>query len=92
MLLHNLHIAWKSLKRNRTLSALIVTGIALGIALSTTFATVRHAFAQRSDPGEEPRPLLRAAGLAGTRRRPIPARTATRPSRRRSRTGTWPRS
>lgn len=52
MLLHNLHIAWKSMKRNRTLSALIVTGIALGIALSTTFAATRHAFARDPIPAK----------------------------------------
>jgi putative ABC transport system permease protein len=50
MLLHNLRIAWKSLKRNRALSVLIVTGIALGIAVSTTFATVRHSFAKDPIP------------------------------------------
>jgi len=50
MLLHNLRIAWKSLKRNRALSALIVTGIALGVAVSTTFATVRHSYAKDPIP------------------------------------------
>jgi putative ABC transport system permease protein len=50
MLFHNLRIAWKSLKRNRALSILIVTGIALGIAVSTTFATVRHSFAKDPIP------------------------------------------
>ena len=50
MLLHNIRIAWKSLQRNRVLSALIVSGIALGIALSTTFAAARHAFAQDPIP------------------------------------------
>jgi putative ABC transport system permease protein len=50
MLLHNLRIAWKSMQRNRVLSALIVTGIALGIALSTTFAAARHAFARDPIP------------------------------------------
>ncbi|MEO6326729.1 MAG: ABC transporter permease [Thermoanaerobaculia bacterium] len=50
MLMHNLVIAWKSLKRNRILSSLIVTGIALGIALSTTFATIRHSFAKDPIP------------------------------------------
>lgn len=50
MLLHNLRIAWKSMQRNRVLSALIVLGIALGIALSTTFAAARHAFAQDPVP------------------------------------------
>ena len=50
MLLHNLRIAWKSLKRNRSLSILIVTGIALGVAVSTTFATVRHSYAKDPVP------------------------------------------
>lgn len=50
MFLHNLRIAWKSMQRNRVLSALIVTGIALGIALSTTFAAARHAFARDPIP------------------------------------------
>ena len=50
MLLHNLRIAWKSLKRNRSLSILIVTGIALGVAVSTTFATVRHSYAKDPIP------------------------------------------
>src|SRR6476620_11155827 len=50
MLLHNLRIAWKSLKRNRALSILIVTGIALGVAVSTTFATVRHSYAKDPIP------------------------------------------
>ena len=47
MLLHNIWIAWKSLKRSPTLSVLIVACIALGIAFATTFATVRHAFTKR---------------------------------------------
>ena len=50
MLLHNLRIAWKSLKRNRSLSILIITGIALGVAVSTTFATVRHSYAKDPIP------------------------------------------
>src|SRR5512138_2799796 len=52
MIFHNLRIAWKSLKRNRALSMLIVAGIALGIAASTTFATVRHSFAKDPVPGK----------------------------------------
>lgn len=50
MFLHNLRIAWKSMQRNRVLSTLIVTGIALGIALSTTFAAARHAFSRDPIP------------------------------------------
>jgi len=52
MLFHNLRIAWKSLKRNRALSVLIVTGIALGVAVSTTFATVRHSYAKDPIPSK----------------------------------------
>jgi putative ABC transport system permease protein len=52
MIFHNVRIAWKSLKRNRALSILIVSGIALGIAVSTTFATVRHSFAKDPVPGK----------------------------------------
>jgi putative ABC transport system permease protein len=44
MLPHNVFIAWRSLRRNPMLSALIVGAIALGIGVATTFATVRHAF------------------------------------------------
>jgi putative ABC transport system permease protein len=51
MLLYNLRIALLSLKRNRILSAVIVGGIALGIAVSTMFSTMRHAFAKDPLPG-----------------------------------------
>ncbi len=53
MLLHNIWIAWKSLKRSPTLSLLIVSCIALGIAFATTFATVRHAFTRHPLPDKE---------------------------------------
>jgi putative ABC transport system permease protein len=46
MVLYNLRLALLSLRRNRILSAVIVGGIALGIAVSTMFATMRHAFAR----------------------------------------------
>jgi putative ABC transport system permease protein len=52
VILHNLRIAWKSMQRNRVLSLLIVLGIALGIALSTTFAAARHSFAQDPVPAK----------------------------------------
>jgi len=42
MLAYHIRIAWKSLKRNPILSALIVLGIALGIGVSTTFVTGHH--------------------------------------------------
>lgn len=51
MLLYNLRLALLSLRRNRVLSAVIVGGIALGIAVSTMFATMRHAFARDPLPG-----------------------------------------
>jgi putative ABC transport system permease protein len=50
MFFHNLRIAAKSLRRNPTLTALIISGIALGIAVSTTFAAFRHAFAKHPIP------------------------------------------
>lgn len=53
MLLHNIWIAWKSLKRSPTLSVLIVSCIALGIAFATTFAAVRHAFTKHPIPAKE---------------------------------------
>ncbi len=53
MLLHNIWIAWKSLKRSPMLSVLIVACIALGIAFATTFATVRHAFTRHPLPAKE---------------------------------------
>jgi putative ABC transport system permease protein len=52
MLLYNLRIALLSLRRNRILSAVIVGGIALGIAVSTMFSTMRHAFAKDPLPGK----------------------------------------
>ncbi|RPI26506.1 MAG: FtsX-like permease family protein [Acidobacteria bacterium] len=42
MLAYHIRIAWKSLKRNPYLSALIVLGIAFGIGVSTTFVTTHH--------------------------------------------------
>jgi putative ABC transport system permease protein len=56
MLLHNLRIALKSLRRNSVLSMLLVTGIALGIAVATTFAAVRHSYVRDPVPS-------RSAGL-----------------------------
>lgn len=53
MLLHNIWIAWKSLKRSPTLSVLIVACIALGIAFATTFAAVRHAFTKHPLPDKQ---------------------------------------
>ena len=46
MLLYNIRIALKSLKRNRVLSALILGGIALGIGVSTLCAALRHSLAK----------------------------------------------
>jgi putative ABC transport system permease protein len=50
MFLYNLRIALLSLKRNRILSLVIVGGIALGIAVSTMFSTMRHSFAKNPIP------------------------------------------
>jgi putative ABC transport system permease protein len=52
MLLYNVRIAIKSLRRNPVLTAVIIGGIALGICASTTFTTVRHMFARDPLPGK----------------------------------------
>ena len=50
MLLYNVRLAWKSLRRNPVLSLLIVAGIALGVGVSTAFITVYHVLAQDPVP------------------------------------------
>ncbi len=55
MVLYNLRLALLSLRRNRILSAVIVGGIALGIAVSTMFSTMRHAFARDPLPEKSDR-------------------------------------
>ncbi|MCA1580823.1 MAG: ABC transporter permease [Acidobacteria bacterium] len=78
MLLHNLRIAWKSLRRNITLSILIVSGIALGIAVSTTFAAFRHAFSK--DPIPQKSDVLRYVRLdSWDPLKPYPGDDPTRP-------------
>ena len=39
MLVYQIRLAWKSLKRNPILSMLLIGGIGLGIAVSMTFVT-----------------------------------------------------
>jgi putative ABC transport system permease protein len=46
MFLYNIRIALKSLKRNPWLTTLLISAIALGICVSTTFTTLRHSFAR----------------------------------------------
>jgi len=55
MLMHNLWIAWKSLRRSPTLSVLIVLCIGVGIAFATTFSAVRYAFTKHPLPAQEDR-------------------------------------
>jgi len=50
MLAYQLRIAWKSLMRNPGHSLIVAGGIALGVAVSTLFATVRHSFAKDPIP------------------------------------------
>jgi putative ABC transport system permease protein len=52
MLLYNIRIAAKSLRRNPWLTVLLLSAIALGICVSTTFTTLRHAFAKDPVPGK----------------------------------------
>lgn len=57
MLLYNIRMAAKSLRRNPYLTALLFAAIALGICISTTFTTLRHAFAKDPLPGHSSRLL-----------------------------------
>ena len=51
MIGYQLKTAWKSLGRNPGHTAIVAGGIALGVAVSTLFATVRHSFAKDPIPG-----------------------------------------
>ncbi|HVR38591.1 MAG TPA: FtsX-like permease family protein [Thermoanaerobaculia bacterium] len=51
MILYDLRIAAKSLRRNPILSILLVGAIALGICVSTTFIALRHVFEKDPMPG-----------------------------------------
>jgi putative ABC transport system permease protein len=55
MLLHNLWIAWKSLRRSPLLSVLMVLCIAIGVAFALTFTATRHAFTKHPLPTQEGR-------------------------------------
>src|SRR5262245_35741123 len=50
MLVYNLRLAWKSLRRNPVLSVLIVAGIALGVGVATSFITMYHVLAKDPVP------------------------------------------
>lgn len=55
MLLYNLRLAWKSILRHPALTGLIVAGIALGVAVSTSFVTIWHVLAADPIPGKSDR-------------------------------------
>src|SRR5438270_1338780 len=52
MLLYNVRLAWKSVRRYPVLSALILLGVALGVGVSTTFITAYHVLARDPVPGK----------------------------------------
>lgn len=52
MLLYDVKIALKSLRRNPVLTALLIGAIALGICVSTTFIALRHIFEKDPLPGK----------------------------------------
>ena len=52
MLTYHLQTALKSLRRNPVLTALLISGIALGICVSTAFVTLRHMYTQDPLPGK----------------------------------------
>ena len=81
MLLYNVRIALKSLRRSPVLTALIIGGIMLGITVSTLFLTIKHSFAKDPIPnnrrlGPAPFDILGFVSLCktGTYRpqRPVP--------------------
>ncbi len=51
MFLYNLRLAFRSLRRNPVLTAVLITAIALGICVSTTFVALRHLFGKNPLPG-----------------------------------------
>lgn len=55
MLLYNLRLAAKSIRRHPVLTGLIVAGIALGVAVSTTFLTVYNTLSRDPIPGKSGR-------------------------------------
>lgn len=55
MLLYNVRIALKSLRRNPALTVVVVAAIALGICVSTTFVALRHMFEKDPLPGRSER-------------------------------------
>lgn len=55
MLLYQLRLALKSLRRNPVLTTLLVGGIALGIAVSMVFITARYRLASNPIPGKSER-------------------------------------
>jgi putative ABC transport system permease protein len=56
MLLYNIRLAWKSIRRDTILSILIVGGIALGVGVSTAFITLHHVLS--TDPIPEKSDVL----------------------------------
>ena len=52
MLLYNIRIAIKSLRRTPWLTVLVISAIALGIAISTTFLALKHLFEKDPLPGK----------------------------------------
>ena len=52
---YQLRIAGKSLRRSPAHTAIVAGGIALGVAVSTLFATVRHSFAKDPIPDKSDR-------------------------------------
>jgi len=52
MLLYNVRIGLKSLRRNPILTALLIGAIALGICVSTSFIALRHIFEKDPLPGK----------------------------------------
>src|SRR5262245_12499038 len=78
MLLYNLRLALKSLRRSLVHSVLVVAAIAVGIAVSTLFSTIRHVFVR--DPIPEKSAVLHYVRLdSWDPLHPYPGDDPTRP-------------
>ena len=73
VLLHELQLAWRALRRSPAFSAVVVVTFALGIGSVTAFVTYASALLLRPLPFEKPEQLLRIQPVRGGAAGPISA-------------------
>ena len=78
MLVYNLRLSFKSLKRNPVLTLLLITGVALGISVSTTFMTTHHVLGKDPLPHKSDR-LFYVRMDSWDPGRPYPGEDSTQP-------------